>query len=142
MFENNIHYKAIKHKAHKYIVLMITFFEISRYKNLMALEIDHEFYAIRNGVLTAKVDYMWDGPSGPTRDDKTNIRASLPHDIIYQAIGEQEKIKKLSLWKKYRIRREADKLFKRVLKEDGMGWFRRQGYFIAVRGFGAFFAHW
>ena len=36
------------------------------------------------GVLTAFSGYAWDGPSGPTVDDETNMEASLGHDVFYQ----------------------------------------------------------
>ena len=34
------------------------------------------------GLLRGKRGYAWDGPSGPTKDRKTNMRASLGHDMI------------------------------------------------------------
>ncbi len=39
-------------------------------------------------VLTIYPHYAWDGPSGPTFDTKTNMRASLFHDALCQLIGE------------------------------------------------------
>ena len=37
-----------------------------------------------DGYLTAKKGYAWDGPSGPTVDDDTNMRGSVAHDVKYQ----------------------------------------------------------
>ena len=37
-----------------------------------------------DGILTIKKGYSWDGCSGPTWDDKTNQRAGLIHDALYQ----------------------------------------------------------
>lgn len=91
---------------------------------------------VQYGTLTAYPGYTWDGPSGPTRDDKTNIRASLYHDILYSAC--RRAIVKYGLkrneWEFLRL--QADKLFRDVLKKDGMGWFRRAYYYRAVRWFG------
>jgi hypothetical protein len=38
------------------------------------------------GNLIVKAGYAWDGPSGPTRDDPTNMTPSLFHDAAYQLI--------------------------------------------------------
>lgn len=63
------------------------------------------------GELTCKAGYAWDGVSGPVIDRKTNIRASLCHDALYQLM----RMGKLpsDLW------RYADKEFARILKQDG-----------------------
>lgn len=37
-----------------------------------------------NGWLYIKAGYAWDGPSGPTFDTKSSMRASLIHDALYQ----------------------------------------------------------
>jgi hypothetical protein len=136
-----LHYKRVEAGEDKYEMLIEMSVDIHKYKRLSQLNIDHPYYSISNKTVIAKEGYRWDGPSGPTIDDETNLRASLFHDIIYQAMGEQSKIKRLSLWVRFFIRREADRLFKAMLKADGMPPFRRQMYFIAVRGVGAFFAH-
>jgi hypothetical protein len=47
--------------------------------------IDHEFiYLTTNGVLILKKGYAWDGCSGPTIDDNTNMIAGAKHDACYQ----------------------------------------------------------
>lgn len=38
----------------------------------------------KDGTLTVREGYAWDGPSGPVVDRKTNMRASLCHDALYQ----------------------------------------------------------
>lgn len=137
-----IHYKVVEGSLrYKYELLMDLSLDISRYPDLKKLDIHHEYYTISKGTITAREGYRWDGPSGPTFDDETNLRASLFHDIGYQAMGEQPAIKRLNLWRRFWIRRAWDQLFKETLKADGMGLIRRQSYFIAVRGVGAFFAH-
>ena len=54
--------------------------------------------------------YAWDGPSGPTFDTPTNMRASLFHDALCQLIGEG------LLDKKYR--KYADELLRTHMLED------------------------
>lgn len=73
--------------------------------------------------------YAWDGASGPTWDDKTNMRASLVHDALYQLMREG------LLDRKYR--KYADELLRDMCIQDGMGKFRAAYYYRAVRIFGA-----
>ena len=62
------------------------------------------------GVLVVKAHYAWDGPSGPTFDTPTNMRAALFHDALCQLIGEG------LLGKKYR--KYADELLRTIMLED------------------------
>lgn len=75
------------------------------------------------GELTIKQGYAWDGPSGPTIDTKSGMRASLVHDALYQLMREE----KIGMSK----RPLADELFYRILLEDGMwkwrAWLWRRG---------------
>ena len=105
----------------------------------------HEFFTCLNGELKALPHYAWDGPSGPTFDTPTNMRASLFHDILCQAIEEG------LLDKKYR--KYADELLRTHMLEDQMehaltmknkfkrelylrwGRFRANGYYQAVRAY-------
>lgn len=82
----------------------------------------------KNGFLTIKKGYAWDGPSGPTFDTKTFMRGSLVHDAFYQLMRE-EKIPK----EKYRI--PADKILKKICREDGMNILRVSWVYAAVRVF-------
>ena len=81
------------------------------------------------GLLTTKSGYAWNGVSGPTRTDSTNIRASLIHDALYQLIREG------LLGINYR--KQADIIFRKCCKEDGMCSFRRNYYYAFVRAFGS-----
>ena len=63
------------------------------------------------GVLTVLKGYAYDGPSGPVIDRKTNLRAALAHDSLYQLMR-MGRVPS-SRW------READKEFAKFLKEDG-----------------------
>ena len=78
-----------------------------------------------NGTLLVRRSYAWDGPSGPARDTKNFMRASLVHDALYQLI------RKKVLSRKWRL--EADKELKRICLEDGMSNFRAGYVYRAVR---------
>jgi len=80
------------------------------------------------GELTCFRGYAWDGCSGPTLDDKTNIRPSIAHDALYQLMqggfissGHKE---------------TADRLFQQLCIADGMSRFRAWLYYLAVRLYG------
>jgi hypothetical protein len=77
------------------------------------------------GVLTIKEGYAWDGPSGPTIDTVTGLRASLVHDALYQLI-------RMKLLDK-RSRKTADKLFHRILLADRMAPWRARLWYWGVR---------
>jgi len=62
--------------------------------------------------LEIKKGYAWDGPSGPTFDTKTFMRASLVHDALYQLIRMGE----LSMT----YRKLADEELKSLCLADGM----------------------
>jgi hypothetical protein len=80
-----------------------------------------------DGMLIICQRYSWDGPSGPTIDTATFMRASLVHDALYQLMREGE------LEYKYRI--VADKLLREMCLEDGMWGFRAWYVYWAVRIF-------
>lgn len=95
------------------------------------IEIDYAAYArssylaLRHGTLFIFKGYAWDGPSGPTIDTKTFMRASLVHDALCQLIAEGK------LDKKYRKR--ADEILREICLEDGMSKFRAWYVYNAVR---------
>lgn len=64
-----------------------------------------------DGTLVVHDGYAWDGTSGPVIDRKTNQRASLGHDALYQLM--RMGLLSHHLW------RVADKDFATWLKEDG-----------------------
>jgi hypothetical protein len=86
------------------------------------------------GTLSIKAGYAWDGCSGPTWDDKTNMRAGLVHDSLFQLM--REGLLDLG-W-----RQEADRELYRICKEDGMWQIRAWTYYKAVRAFGESSAAW
>jgi len=81
-----------------------------------------------DGLLVFTKGYAWNGCSGPTYDDDTNMRGSLVHDGGYQLmrmglLGQE--------WKAY-----FDLLFKAICLEDGMWSTRSDYYHWAVDKFG------
>ena len=80
------------------------------------------------GVLWNKRGYAWDGCSGPTWDDKTNMRGGMVHDSFYQLI-------RLGLlppaWKEY-----ADDLLRAICLAKGMSSIRGWYYHEGVKDFG------
>jgi len=64
------------------------------------------------GLLTVKIGYAWDGPSGPVPDVPEAMRGSLVHDALYELmrIGGLDRS-----WRK-----QADQLLYRLCLEDGM----------------------
>ena len=69
-----------------------------------------DYITLAHGRLTCSACYAWDGPSGPTFDTPTNMRASLFHDALCQLIAEG------LLDKKYR--KYADELLRTLMLED------------------------
>lgn len=81
------------------------------------------------GLLTIEAGYAWDGPSGPTVDTSDSIRASLVHDALYQLIRVGHLPKS--------FRREADRIFREICLEAGMGRVRAYSWWAALRLFGS-----
>lgn len=80
-----------------------------------------------SGCLRIMERYQWDGPSGPTIDTENSMRAGLVHDALYQLMRDGT----LKAHRKNRV--AADKTFRALLKEDGMGIVRRTVWYAAVR---------
>ena len=90
--------------------------------------IDEPFYEVQDHNLTVKHGYAWDGPSGPSIDTPNWMRASLVHDVLYQAISEGN----LSM----HDRKIADKIMYMICRQDGMSVLRALLSYWAVRLFG------
>ena len=87
-----------------------------------------ELFCICKTRVVAQSGYAWDGPSGPTIDTENSMRASLVHDILYQAM----RARMLPA----EFRKRTDSEFVRILKSDGMLWPRRWLWWLGVRLFG------
>ena len=82
---------------------------------------------LTDGTLIIKKGYAWDGASGPTWDDNTNMRGSLGHDALYQLM----RMGLLDI--KYRT--TADALLRMWCIEDGMWSVRADAWFWSVQAF-------
>ena len=101
-------------------------------------EVSTQYFKIKDGVLTIRKGYSWDLASGPVFNTPTNYRASLVHDVLYQCIREcifpQPLLTKEEASKD---RKRADKVLRRIMKEDGAFAFRAWYWYSAVRLRGA-----
>ncbi len=92
--------------------------------------IDSAFIALDpQGNLRVKAGYAWDGTSGPVIDTPSNLRASLVHDALYQLMREKSLSAKAH-------KEKADKLFKKLVKEDGVPAPVAQVYYEALKKLG------
>ena len=80
---------------------------------------------LETGVLAISERYAWDGPSGPTVDTKSSLRASLVHDALYQLMDMG-----LLPWS---YRERADCLLRDIAIEDGMWRIRAWTWYHSVR---------
>lgn len=99
------------------------------YKTGVSLEyaVNHCYFTIsKNGEMWIKKLYFWDGATGGI-DTKDFMRGSLIHDVFCQAIKEG------LLDIKYR--KDADKVLKRIILEDGMSGIRAFWVYNFVRGY-------
>ena len=86
----------------------------------------------KDGVLEIRNGYAWDGPSGPTIDTKSTLRASLVHDALYQLM----RAGKLT----QDARDAADKLLFSLLIQDGCWEWRAKLWLWTVRKFAGYAA--
>lgn len=83
----------------------------------------------RLGMLRLAKGYAWDGPSGPTLDVPSFMRASLVHDALYQLMRND--------WlDRHLYRKPADQLMHQLCLEDGMSQLWAAVTYGAVRLFG------
>lgn len=99
--------------------------------DIIGEDVQHPFFILsKDGVLTIKEKYSWDGMSFYP-DDKTTYLASLYHDCLYQII----RIKLLD----YKYKSNADRLMYRTLLRDGHPKKMSLVAYIGVVIFGRFF---
>lgn len=90
----------------------------------------HPYASLKDGILSVKRGYAWDGASGPIINTRDTLVASLVHDVLYQAM-------RLNLIKSSKENRTiADKNFFEILKMNGVNSIRRKVWYLAVRLFG------
>lgn len=93
-------------------------------------DFEHPYASSKDGILSVKKGYAWDGASGPIINTRDTLVASLVHDVLYQAM-------RLNLIKSSKENRKiADKNFFEILKMNGVNSIRRKVWYFAVRLFG------
>lgn len=93
-------------------------------------DFEHQYASLKDGILSIKKGYAWDGASGPIINTRDTLVASLVHDVLYQAM-------RLNLIKSSRENRKiADKNFFEILKMHSVNSIRRKVWYFAVRLFG------
>ena len=112
-------YRTLK-KGWKYILLQPETTRVDIPGNVAT-----EYFYLADNVLTIYPHYAWDGPSGPTFDTGTFMRASLVHDAICQMCEEGYLPKS--------ARKIGDKLLRKICLEEGMSKFRAWYVYNAVR---------
>ncbi len=95
-------------------------------------EVETPFFKLeRDGKLTIRRGYCWDGPSGPTIDTANFMRGSLVHDALYQMIRER------ILEEAEVCRGLADGVLWAICLDDGMSRLRAWYVYTCLRVFGA-----
>lgn len=94
-----------------------------------AYTITTDHMTLKDGMLTLKKGYAWDGASGGV-DTKDIMRASLVHDALCQLIW-------LAALPASR-QKDADKELRRLCIEDGMAGWRATYVYWAVRAYAPF----
>lgn len=96
------------------------------YVDILNLDISTKYLRLTpDGWLTIYSGYCWDGPSGPTIDTKTFMRAALVHDALYQLM----RMEILPI----EARKHVDELLYKMCREDKMIWIRAQWVYRGVR---------
>ena len=97
--------------------------------------IDAEYIQLNpDGLLTIRQGYACDGPSGPTWDSASSMRAAFVHDALYQMIREG--------FLPAECRNIADDLLCQICIEDGMWPWRARVWKWAVIKFAKSAASW
>lgn len=90
--------------------------------------VTHDWIRLEGCRLWILKGYAWDGCSGPTWDDKTNMTAGLVHDALYQLMREG--------LLPQTAKAAADEMLYRLCIKNGMWEFRARYYLWAVKKFG------
>ena len=129
MINEEYHYKCIDHDDYKYELLR----DVYSWCGLGEHAFSSEFMELkRDGTLIVKKGYRWDGCSGPTWDTDNTMHGGLIHDVLYQAMREG--------LLHGTNRKTVDLLFYKLLRDDGMNWFRANYYYYGVRIMGKQYA--
>jgi len=99
---------------------------------IMDITIDHPYIKLKDGVLTIKKGYAWNGSSGLSIDTKTNHIASLVHDAMYQLF----RLELLPI----EYRNMSDIIYRSLCLKAGMITIRAYWSYYALKWFGAYSA--
>lgn len=114
-------------KGYKYQLRETAWFHVDCYPDR---DLDTPLVSLTmDGLLIIRKYFAWDGCSGPTWDDSTNMRACLIHDALYYLM--REGLLDRCLW-----RLQADNELARYMVADGSTRFRANYYRWAVNRFG------
>ena len=81
------------------------------------------------GQLIINQGYCWDGASGPVPDTKSNMRAALIHDALYQLMRCRE-------LDRGNYKSQADSIFMLLCIDDGVPRFIAKSYYRGLKWFG------
>ena len=114
-------------KLCKYILVENASIDLKQYCGWEGIpNLETKYICIKDGILAGKEGYGWDGCSGPTWDDASNMRGGLFHDILYQLM-------RLGLIPET-YKEAADKLLRDLIKEDSYILYKRgKIYWIQYR---------
>ena len=142
------HYELYDHHRYKYLTIK----EIEVNTGIFGHNIKTKYFHLqKNGIVIIYVGYAWDGCSG-VPDLLSTMLASLIHDIGYQCLREELLIRPEYLWygcianeKEYykefkKLRKVIDKLFEKIMYDDGAWWITRKSYYRGVRILGEKYA--
>lgn len=94
-----------------------------------AAPIHTEYISLEStGELSIREGYAWDGPSGPTIDTASFMRASLVHDALYQLMRDGH-------LNRATYRDAADRVLRQMCEEDGMWPLRAWWVYHGVKRF-------
>ncbi len=98
--------------------------------NKMVNNIQTPCMEIHNGILSLYKHFQWNGASGPVRDSKKNMRASLVHDALYTIFYDAKAYRKSI--------KIADNIFRDICIEDGVNKLVANSYYAGLRVFNLF----
>lgn len=116
-----IFYKAgYKYQLYKEYIIFVPWLD--------GYQVNKKFFLIDDGTIIIKEGYCWDGPSGPTFDSKSTMRASLVHDVLCQCMA-YDLLPKI-IW------RDSNDLLYKMMVEDGAWKWRAKMWLNDLNWFG------
>jgi len=126
MKSRSIHYKRVGNKRYVLLEQEVFYTQIEGYDAVLEFPVTDACSLSYDGTLTVKSGFVWDMASGAI-DTPDMAVASLAHDALCRLI------KKGQL--PTSTQKPADVYFRRVLKAEGCGWFRRWYAYWALRAY-------